>query len=359
MNATATIAPTGPQYMRALERANKVRLARAELKRKVAIGELDVGEVILGCPWEAHSMAVADLLMSQRRWGQTRCRKFLAQIPMSEKKTVGSMTERQRHTLASLLHGGAAARPLALDAEALDSDGRAAARPLAKGQPDDSLSCHQPASMPIRPSRGRTSHTPQLPCPRSRTAQAPELVAARFQAHLIEQLVRPSLVLDALGHARAQLLKTPRELVADLLELCEIQQSGTRVCAAAPEMISRSRCEREPVGGRMWGKPSATIAASSRSSRATWARSERRAASSSICPSRGDAAIDDLLLLLAHAVTPPCVRSEDSTNGPCAAPARTAAATAGASGALRRPSGAAKRRSAAPQRLFDVERRHA
>ena len=48
-------------------------------------------------------MAVADLLMSQRRWGQTRCRKFLAQIPMSEKKTIGSMTERQRRTLAAML----------------------------------------------------------------------------------------------------------------------------------------------------------------------------------------------------------------------------------------------------------------
>ena len=34
MNATATIAPAGPQYMRALERANQVRLARAELKRR-------------------------------------------------------------------------------------------------------------------------------------------------------------------------------------------------------------------------------------------------------------------------------------------------------------------------------------
>ena len=103
MNATATVAPAGPQYMRALERANKVRLARAELKRRVAIGELHVAEVILECPWEAQSMAVADLLMSQRRWGQMRCRKFLAQIPMSEKKTIGSMTERQRHTLAAML----------------------------------------------------------------------------------------------------------------------------------------------------------------------------------------------------------------------------------------------------------------
>src|SRR5438552_14091079 len=105
MNATAiaTMAPAGPQYMRALERANQVRLARAELKRRVAVEEVDVADVILECPWETHSMAVADLLMSQRRWGQTRCRRFLAQIPMSEKKTVGSMTERQRQTLAALL----------------------------------------------------------------------------------------------------------------------------------------------------------------------------------------------------------------------------------------------------------------
>ena|SRR5271165_4168616 len=103
MNATATIAPPGPQHMRALERANKVRLARAELKRGVAVGAIGVAEVILECRWEAQSMAVGDLLMSQRRWGQTRCRKFLAQIPMSEKKTIGSLTDRQRRTLAAML----------------------------------------------------------------------------------------------------------------------------------------------------------------------------------------------------------------------------------------------------------------
>jgi hypothetical protein len=103
MNATATVAPAGPQYMRALERANQVRLARAELKRRVAVDEVAVADVIVECPWEAESMAVGDLLVSQRRWGQTRCRKFLAQVPMSEKKTIGSMTDRQRHTLAAML----------------------------------------------------------------------------------------------------------------------------------------------------------------------------------------------------------------------------------------------------------------
>lgn len=103
MSATATIAPTGPQHMRALERANQVRLARAELKRRVAVGQISVAEVILECPWEAHSMAVADLLMSQRRWGESRCRKFLAQLPLSETKTIGSLTDRQRRTLAAML----------------------------------------------------------------------------------------------------------------------------------------------------------------------------------------------------------------------------------------------------------------
>ena len=107
MNATATLAPAdregGPQYMRALERANQVRLARAGLKRRIATGEIDIADVLLDCPWEADSMAIADLLMSQRRWGQTRCRKFLAQLPMSEKKTIGSMTDRQCRTLAAML----------------------------------------------------------------------------------------------------------------------------------------------------------------------------------------------------------------------------------------------------------------
>jgi hypothetical protein len=103
MDATAT-APA-PQHMRALAQANRVRLARAELKRQVADGELDVANVVLVCPWEAESMSIADLLMSQHRWGRTRCRRFLASIPMLETKTVGSITERQRHALAAQLEG--------------------------------------------------------------------------------------------------------------------------------------------------------------------------------------------------------------------------------------------------------------
>lgn len=103
MNATATIAPADPQHMRALQRANQIRLARAELKRRIAIGEVDVAEVILECPPEAESMAIIDLLLSQRRWGETRCKRFLSQIPLSERKTVGTLTDRQRKTIVNML----------------------------------------------------------------------------------------------------------------------------------------------------------------------------------------------------------------------------------------------------------------
>jgi hypothetical protein len=113
MDATAT-APAAPQHMRALAQANRVRLARAELKRQVAEGETTVSEIVLECPWEADSMAIADLLMSQHRWGRTRCRRFLASIPMSETKTVGSMTDRQRRALSARLRGD--------DAEAAAAD---------------------------------------------------------------------------------------------------------------------------------------------------------------------------------------------------------------------------------------------
>lgn len=95
-----------PQHMRALEQANRVRLARAELKRHVSDGDTSVAEVVSRCPWEAESMAIAELLTSQHRWGRQRCRRFLAAIPMSEKKTIGTMTERQRTELASRLDGG-------------------------------------------------------------------------------------------------------------------------------------------------------------------------------------------------------------------------------------------------------------
>ena len=112
MSETATLSPA-PQRLRALERANAVRLARAELKRRIAEGEASAADIILEPPEEAVSWAIGELLMSQRRWGTTRCRKFLGRHHLTETKTLGALTDRQRRLLADELES-CAARPLAL-----------------------------------------------------------------------------------------------------------------------------------------------------------------------------------------------------------------------------------------------------
>lgn len=92
-----------PQHMRALERANLVRLARAELKRAIARGDMDASEIVRECPWETESMTISELLTSQRRWGRTRARKFLLPLSLSENKQLGTLTSRQRRLLSTEL----------------------------------------------------------------------------------------------------------------------------------------------------------------------------------------------------------------------------------------------------------------
>ncbi len=89
--------------MRALERANRVRLARAELKRAIARGDTDASDVVRNCPWETESMTLAELLTSQRRWGRTRARKFLMPLSLNENKQLGTLTVRQRTLLSAEL----------------------------------------------------------------------------------------------------------------------------------------------------------------------------------------------------------------------------------------------------------------
>ena len=103
MGNSATVSAGQDQHLRALEYANRVRLARARMKRKIAAGELSATEVVLNCPWQAHSMSISDLLMSQKRWGRTRCRRLLVSLGITENKQIGTLTERQRLALAAVL----------------------------------------------------------------------------------------------------------------------------------------------------------------------------------------------------------------------------------------------------------------
>jgi hypothetical protein len=96
--------------MQALAHANRVRLARASLKRSVLAGQLDVVQVIRTCPWEVRTMTVGELLRSQRRWGRARARKFLSMLALNENRELGRLTERQRAVVAAELEAKASRR---------------------------------------------------------------------------------------------------------------------------------------------------------------------------------------------------------------------------------------------------------
>ncbi len=92
-----------PQQLLALERANAIRRARSELKRRIGAGELSATEIILDCPVEASRWPLAQLLASQRNWGSAKSREFLYRNGISEVKRVGDLTDRQRRLLAEEL----------------------------------------------------------------------------------------------------------------------------------------------------------------------------------------------------------------------------------------------------------------
>jgi hypothetical protein len=95
-----------PQRLRALKGANHIRVARADLKRRLRSGETAAAETILRCSRDTDTMTVGELLRSQPGWGPRRSTVMLRGVSMSERKTLGSLTERQRVMLAAVLRSG-------------------------------------------------------------------------------------------------------------------------------------------------------------------------------------------------------------------------------------------------------------
>lgn len=105
-----------PQHLTALARANRVRLERAETRRRVGARELTL-EAALELP-EVQGATIAAVIKWLPRWGDVRTRKFLATFPMSEEKKVGTMTERQKRAVVLELMTGAQRKAAVAEAEA-------------------------------------------------------------------------------------------------------------------------------------------------------------------------------------------------------------------------------------------------
>lgn len=96
------------QYEKALVKANRIRLARAEVKRGLVSGKLSIGEVVLNPKEETENWDLFSALICQRRWGRTRARRFLTSMRISEQRTIGTLTERQRGLIAGFMAGSTA-----------------------------------------------------------------------------------------------------------------------------------------------------------------------------------------------------------------------------------------------------------
>jgi hypothetical protein len=94
-----------PQHMGALAKADRIRRARAALKRDVAQGATTVAEVVLDPPDYAETMTLMQLLKAQHRWQDVRARRFLQLVCIGEAKTLGRLTQRQRLFVAAVLRG--------------------------------------------------------------------------------------------------------------------------------------------------------------------------------------------------------------------------------------------------------------
>lgn len=101
--AQTTRVAVASQSLQALEQANHVRRARAQLKRRVKAGGVAAADVVLTSPWQTRSMSVGELLTSQRGWGQVRTRRLLLSLSVPENKKIATLSERQRLAIAAVL----------------------------------------------------------------------------------------------------------------------------------------------------------------------------------------------------------------------------------------------------------------
>jgi DNA-binding MarR family transcriptional regulator len=91
------------QRMSALDRANEIRLARADLKRDLKAKRKSVVAVIQSPPEYVLSMKAHDLLIATPKIGRVKSGAALSRCRISPSKTVGGLTERQRRELVSVL----------------------------------------------------------------------------------------------------------------------------------------------------------------------------------------------------------------------------------------------------------------
>ena len=90
--------------MDALQRANDIRTRRAQLKRDLKGGRRSIHDLLLDPPEYVETAKVFDILMAVPKFGRVKAARFLNQARISQAKTVGGLSERQRSELVGLFN---------------------------------------------------------------------------------------------------------------------------------------------------------------------------------------------------------------------------------------------------------------
>jgi hypothetical protein len=90
------------QRMDALKRANDIRVRRARLKKDLKDGQARIEDVLNDPPEFVSTAKVIDILMAVPKFGRVKAARFLNTCRISQSKTVGGLSERQRAELVGL-----------------------------------------------------------------------------------------------------------------------------------------------------------------------------------------------------------------------------------------------------------------
>jgi hypothetical protein len=93
------------QRMEALKRANDIRVKRAKLKRDLKEGAVRIESILREPPAYVETAKVFDILMAVPKFGRVKAARLLNQCRISQSKTVGGLSDRQRGELVSLFAG--------------------------------------------------------------------------------------------------------------------------------------------------------------------------------------------------------------------------------------------------------------
>ena len=92
------------QRMEALKRANDIRVRRAQLKKDLKSGDARIEQILSDPPEYVSTAKVFDMLMAVPKLGRVKAARLLNSCRISQSKTVGGLSERQRAELVSLFN---------------------------------------------------------------------------------------------------------------------------------------------------------------------------------------------------------------------------------------------------------------